>query len=134
MVSPTPYMGTVHRNHCPYCLHSLHVDTSPGNRSAQCRARMRPVGLAYKHDGVDRYGKQSRGDVMIVHHCACCGTYNTNRIAADDCCEAVLAVFETSLGLSEVRRHDIEASGIRLLKDGDEAGLRVALFGKTDSG
>ena len=28
--------GTDHRNHCPNCLSSLHVDIEPGDREADC--------------------------------------------------------------------------------------------------
>ena len=28
--------GSGHRNHCPNCLHSLHVDDRPGDRAACC--------------------------------------------------------------------------------------------------
>ena len=34
------------RNHCPYCLHCLHVDKDvPGDRASKCGALMKPVGL-----------------------------------------------------------------------------------------
>mgnify|MGYP002707339772 FL=1 len=28
--------GSEHRNHCPNCLSSLHVDIEPGDRAADC--------------------------------------------------------------------------------------------------
>ena len=28
--------GSGHRNHCPNCLHSLHVDVEPGDRASDC--------------------------------------------------------------------------------------------------
>ena len=28
--------GSSHRNHCPYCLSSLHVDIEPGDRCRRC--------------------------------------------------------------------------------------------------
>ena len=28
--------GTQHRNHCPNCLTSLHLDNEPGDRAANC--------------------------------------------------------------------------------------------------
>ena len=28
--------GTDHRNHCPNCLTSLHVDVEPGDRASDC--------------------------------------------------------------------------------------------------
>ena len=34
-----------YRNHCPYCLWSLHVDELPGDRASECRQPMEPIGL-----------------------------------------------------------------------------------------
>ena len=31
-----PPLGYSSRNHCPYCLCSLHVDVNPGDRAADC--------------------------------------------------------------------------------------------------
>ena len=36
--------GTQHRNHCPNCLSSLHLDIEPGDREADCGGIMDPVG------------------------------------------------------------------------------------------
>ncbi|HLR46538.1 MAG TPA: RNHCP domain-containing protein, partial [Deinococcales bacterium] len=33
------------RNHCPRCLHSLHVDVNPGDRASDCGGLLEPVGL-----------------------------------------------------------------------------------------
>ena len=30
----SPLAGGGYRNHCPVCLHSLHVDVNPGDRAA----------------------------------------------------------------------------------------------------
>ncbi len=130
MVFPTSAMGTVHRNHCPYCLHSLHVDTRPGDRACTCHARMEPVGLTFKRKGVDKYGKARCGDVMLVHVCSGCGAVNINRIAADDSYAEILDVFTRSLGNSSANEDAIAAAGIRMLQSDEEAQLHVALFGK----
>lgn len=29
-------LGYSCRNHCPYCLHSKHVDINPGDRAEEC--------------------------------------------------------------------------------------------------
>ena len=31
-----PKLGYSCRNHCPYCLHSKHVDKNPGDREEEC--------------------------------------------------------------------------------------------------
>ena len=72
-VSP-PESGTHHRNHCPHCLSSRHVDIRPGDRRAACRAPMAAIAVCVVN------GKEW----SIVHRCERCGTIKTNRIAPDD--------------------------------------------------
>ena len=66
--------GTQHRNHCPHCLASLHVDDTPGDRKSMCGGIMEPISIWVK----------SKGEWAIVHRCKKCGKLSTNRIAADD--------------------------------------------------
>ncbi|MFI1828188.1 RNHCP domain-containing protein [Streptomyces sp. NPDC020412] len=69
----TPLVNGSYRNHCPFCLHSLHVDVSPGDRANDCRALMRPV--AVEHHSAKGY--------MLVHQCTGCGARRRNRMAHD---------------------------------------------------
>ncbi len=66
--------GTGHRNHCPNCLTSLHVDNRPGDRASDCGGHMEPVAIWVKKNG----------EWAIIHRCKQCGKLNANRIAADD--------------------------------------------------
>ncbi|MFD5417589.1 RNHCP domain-containing protein [Streptomyces sp. NPDC127069] len=67
--------GTAHRNHCPNCLASRHVDRKiPGDRDSDCRGRMEALGMSVRTDG----------EWMIIHQCATCGELSANRIAGDD--------------------------------------------------
>ena len=66
--------GSDHRNHCPNCLTSLHVDISPGDRESDCGGYMDPVAVWVR----------KRGEWAIVHRCRRCGQMSSNRIAADD--------------------------------------------------
>jgi hypothetical protein len=66
--------GTAHRNHCPCCLWSLHVDDAPGDRAAGCGAAMEPVAVGSRRDG----------EWTLVHRCRGCRTVHLNRIAGDD--------------------------------------------------
>ena len=66
--------GTKHRNHCPACLWSRHVDEEPGDRSCPCRSPMEPISIEVRRDG----------EWAVVHRCTGCGTLRTNRIAGDD--------------------------------------------------
>lgn len=66
--------GTEHRNHCPNCLSSVHVDNEPGDRNAECGAVMEPIGVWVRKNG----------EWAIIHRCRLCGALSSNRIAADD--------------------------------------------------
>ncbi|MGW6292116.1 RNHCP domain-containing protein [Streptomyces sp. NPDC055058] len=67
--------GTAHRNHCPSCLVSLHVDRRvPGDRASDCRGRMEALGVSTRPDG----------EWMLIHQCRSCGELSVNRIAGDD--------------------------------------------------
>ncbi|GGU94049.1 hypothetical protein GCM10010211_71430 [Streptomyces albospinus] len=67
--------GTAHRNHCPNCLASLHVDRRiPGDRASDCRGQMVALAMFTRPDG----------EWMIVHQCLTCGELSANRIAGDD--------------------------------------------------
>jgi DNA-directed RNA polymerase subunit RPC12/RpoP len=84
---PIPYskfIGTKHRNHCPNCLWSKHVDLEiPGDRKANCGALMEPIGLTFK---------KQKGEIMLIHKCLKCGKISLNRIAGDDSPEAILKI------------------------------------------
>ena len=62
-----------YRNHCPFCLYSVHVDNVPGDRSHACRALMEPIGLIYK----PKKGWQ------IIHRCLQCAFTRVNKAAID---------------------------------------------------
>ncbi len=80
--------GTKNRNHCPFCLYSLHVDDQVGDRKAKCKGDMKPIGKVFKPDGEE----------VIVHECVKCGFQRKNRIAGDDSLELVenLPVLDTT--------------------------------------
>lgn len=73
-VGPT-VAGGRHRNHCPLCLYSRHVDRSfPGDRACECRSLMQPAGLSTRRNG----------EQVIVHRCLGCSVERVCRVAADD--------------------------------------------------
>ena len=72
-VTPDAY-GTAHRNHCPWCLWSRHVDETAGDRASDCRGAMEPIAV-WSRPG---------GDWAIIHRCRKCGVLESNRIAGDD--------------------------------------------------
>jgi RNHCP domain len=71
---PLDAPGTAHRNHCPNCLWSRHLDDVPGDRAAQCGATMEPIGVTARRDG----------EWLLVHRCLGCGVLHLNRTAGDD--------------------------------------------------
>ena len=113
-----PLSGVGNRNHCPYCLHSRHLDWQRvGDRLAACKGSMMPVGLAFKHRS-KRYGA-GHGELMLVHRCMECGKLSINRIAADDMDERLLEIYHDSLRLAGQLRQRLEESGISLLQADD---------------
>lgn len=82
--------GTKHRNHCPMCLHSRHVDDKPGDRASPCGGTLEPIAIAVRSAGPDDRGPA--GEWVLVHRCLRCGTIKTNRIAGDDSERALLAL------------------------------------------
>lgn len=66
--------GSEHRNHCPNCLYSLHVDIEPGDRESDCGGHMEPVAVWIRKNG----------EWAIIHRCKMCGSFSSNRVAADD--------------------------------------------------
>ena len=66
--------GGKHRNHCPHCLCSFHVDILPGDRRASCRGIMKPISIWIRKGG----------EWSLIHRCEKCGTIRSNRVASDD--------------------------------------------------
>lgn len=67
------------RNHCPYCLCSLHVDGNvPGDRASSCHGLMKPISIEHRKKGL-----------MILHQCEDCGFQRYNKILEDDDWEVI---------------------------------------------
>jgi len=70
-----PLKNGSYRNHCPFCLSSLHVDDKlPGDRKSVCHGVMQAQGLRFN-------GKKNW---QIVHKCIKCGSVKINKIAEGD--------------------------------------------------
>lgn len=76
-----PVSGNGYTNHCPYCLHSKHVDVNPGDRACECHGLMVPI--AYERKG---------GAEVIVQRCKKCGHVRKNKVCAQDDRDAVIAL------------------------------------------
>ena len=64
-------LGYSSRNHCPFCLWSLHLDVNPGDRAADCGGKMEPVSVEIS----------PKKGYVIVHRCTKCGELRRNRAA-----------------------------------------------------
>jgi DNA-directed RNA polymerase subunit RPC12/RpoP len=67
-----PEGGRRPRDHCPRCLHSLHLDVVPGDRAAGCGGLLVPLRT-----------EPSQKGTMIVFRCARCGIERRNRVLDD---------------------------------------------------
>lgn len=70
-VEPLKYTS---RDHCPFCLCSLHIDINPGDRANDCQGLMVPVDLKYS---------QNKGYVL-EYRCTRCNQKHNNKVAEDD--------------------------------------------------
>jgi len=61
------------RNHCPFCLYSLHVDIDPGDRAEVCHGLMAPIDYEIKN-----------GEIVITFKCEKCGMMRRNKSDSDD--------------------------------------------------
>ena len=67
--------GSDHRNHCPNCLSSLHVDIEPGDRASDCGGIMEPIAVWVRKGG----------EWAIIHRCKRCGNHRFRHILLLDC-------------------------------------------------
>ncbi len=66
-------LGYTSRNHCPFCLWSLHLDINPGDRASDCGGQLRPI----------KVETDPKKGYIIVHKCEKCGEIRRNRAATD---------------------------------------------------
>ncbi|MCB2214347.1 RNHCP domain-containing protein [bacterium] len=122
--------GVVNRNHCPYCLHSRHVDLfEAGDRLCACKAEMAPVGLTLKHSR-DKYVRDQSGELMIVHRCTHCGGLSINRIAADDDPVRLLAALNGPASERAALQSACARQDIQLLDKADRPLILTQLYGE----
>lgn len=80
-VSP---LGYTSRNHCPYCLRSLHIDNIPGDRANTCLGIMEPIEIE----------NSPKKGYVIVYKCSKCGEIKKNKSADDDSFDKILEVMK----------------------------------------
>jgi hypothetical protein len=121
--------GVNNRNHCPYCLWSLHLDLySAGDRLSACKAPMQPIGLTMKRSR-NKYRYDTGGELMLIHQCIECQTLSINRIAADDDAATIMNVFYQSVDSVALSEMLYQKHGIVLLQREDLQVVSGQLYG-----
>ena len=64
-------LGYTSRNHCPFCLHSLHLDVNPGDRASDCGGVLEPIFAEI----------DTKKGYVIVSRCKKCGAERRNKAA-----------------------------------------------------
>lgn len=90
--------GSGHRNHCPNCLYSVHLDDEPGDRSSECHGKMEPIGVWVRKNG----------EWALLHRCTVCEKISSNRIAADDNPMKLMALALRPFGTETIPSADIQ--------------------------
>ena len=73
-------LGYTARDHCPNCLHSLHLDINPGDRASDCKGHLIPIGIE----------KNKKRGYKILYKCDKCGMNTKNIMATDDNMEEII--------------------------------------------
>lgn len=64
-------LGKSSRDHCPFCLYSIHVDINPGDRLNTCHGNLVPISCV----------PDPQKGYIIVYRCDKCGGIHRNRAA-----------------------------------------------------
>lgn len=72
------------RDHCNYCLYSLHVDKEPGDRLNECKGLLKPINII----------TNSKKALQIEYRCTKCGAVVRNIVAEDDDKEIIYKVMK----------------------------------------
>jgi len=91
---------------------------------------MKPIGLTFKWEGVDKYNNLREGELMLIHECTGCGKISINRIAADDNEETILKVFDESQKLPLQKKVELQRKNIAILSSEAKERVITQLFGK----
>ena len=80
--------------------------------------------------GRNKYQRDSRGELMLIHKCTDCRTLSINRIAADDDSEKVACIFQESLTVEHQIRVLCQEYGIGMLNAEDTKIVYTQLYGR----
>jgi hypothetical protein len=90
---------------------------------------MKPIGLTMKRSR-NKYQRDPRGELMLIHECIECKMLSINRIAADDDSAAVMRIFEESHALDWQLHGRGQSNGIVMLDVQDTEIVRAQLYGR----
>ena len=75
-------LGYTSRDHCNFCLHSVHVDVFPGDRLEECKGLLVPIDIEIN----------SKKGYVVIYKCKKCGAIRKNILAKDDDMEVVYEI------------------------------------------
>ena len=78
-VEPLRYTS---RDHCPYCIYSIHIDNIPGDRANKCLGLLKPISVE----------PNSKKGYIITYKCEKCGEIKRNKSADDDDFDMLLKI------------------------------------------
>ena len=64
-------LGSSSRDHCPFCLYSIHIDNVPGDRASDCGGTLEPVAAEI----------DARKGFIIIYRCQKCKAVKRNKAA-----------------------------------------------------
>ncbi len=129
LVYHSKIIGTCNRNHCPYCLYSIDIDLNSGDRKSKCKGVMEPIGLTFKEEGKDKYGKKRQGEIMVIHECQKCKKISINRIAGDDNPDSILKIFKKSQSIDFSKLKQLKNNNIKILTENNRKEILRQIFG-----
>ena len=74
-------LGYTARDHCPNCLHSIHIDINPGDRMCNCHGLLIPIAI-----------EKFKDTYKIVYKCNKCGEIKKNIKADDDNMDLIIKI------------------------------------------
>lgn len=77
-------LGYTSRDHCTYCLCSIHVDIMPGDRANTCMGLLVPVNVEIN----------SKKGYVINYKCNKCNQLHNNKAAKDDKFSTILTIMK----------------------------------------
>ena len=77
-------LGYTSRDHCPYCLYSIHIDVVPGDRANTCLGTLKPISVE----------TNPKKGYVIVYQCDKCNEIKRNKAAEDDDFNVLLDISE----------------------------------------